>query len=118
MSNRYEYPQVSVVGEVTNELAQLVLLTDTSTTMHLHIEQLAVSVYEPATGGGGKFRLQDENGDVIWTTNADGVKDLTLDFGEEGLKRESVNLQAVVYGAGTKQASVSVLVKGHLQFRS
>ena len=118
MSNRYEYPQINIAGEVTNDTGVLELVAP-DINKYTYIEKLVISVYEPASGG-GKFRLQDSDGNPIYTINADGVRDIPLDFGEEGLKvSDSVDmgLVAIVYGAQIKQASVSVALTGHSAFK-
>lgn len=118
MSNRYEYPQVNCVGEVTNDSANLDLVAVQGSTMYIYIENINFSVYEAAIGTGGKFRLQDTLGNIIYSVNTDSVKDIPLNFGEEGIKiGPGVGIQAIVYGAGVTQASVSVALSGHLSFR-
>lgn len=118
MSERYEYPQVSASGVVNNETASLDLVTNPGSAMFVYIEQLTMSVFIAASGSGGIAEIKDTNGGVIYTINTDGVKDINLEFGEEGLKvGPGVGIQLVVSGAQTKQASVSAALTGHLAFR-
>lgn len=119
MSNRYEYSQVNASAQVTNESASADIITNPGSAVYICIERVVFSVYEAAVGGGGICELKDTNGNVIYTINVDGVKDVTLDFGDDGLKKgPGVGLQAALSGASVKQASVSVAVSGHLTFRA
>lgn len=118
MSSRYEYGQVSVAEDVSNSEASVDLVSDPGDTVYLYLEKLNISVYRAATGGGGIIRVQDTDGGVIWTASADGVKDILLDWGTEGLKLgPGLGLQVIVANAQGEQASASVGVKGHLAFR-
>ena len=119
MSNRYEYKQVNASAQVTNEAAAADLITNPGSVTYICVERVVFSVYEAAIGGGGICELKDTDGNVIYTINADGVKDVTFDFGDEGLKKgPNVGLKAQVSGAATKQASVSIAVSGHTSFRA
>lgn len=121
MTRRYEATQLHNYGEVTNDdaMLELVAASTVGSGHYLYIEKLYCSIYEPAIGSGGIFRIRDTTGALIHTTNADGVKDLPFDFGEYGmrLKTDNVGLQVVVSGGQTKQASVSVMFKGHVDNR-
>jgi hypothetical protein len=119
-SNRYEYPQVSSYGQVTNDSNALELVSSPGTTLILYIERITISVFEAAVGGGGILEIKElDSGDVIYTINVDGIKDLTLDWGQEGMQLAVSNgVQVVVSGAQTKQASVSLAFKGHKSFRA
>lgn len=118
MSNRYEYPQVNVAGQVTNTDASLDLVTNPGTDMFVCIERLSLSVFVAASGGGGIAEVRDTDGNIIKTINVDGVKDISFDWGDEGLKiGPNVGIQVSVSGGQTKQASVSIGLAGHLSFR-
>ena len=119
MSNRYEYAQVNAAGIVNNDEAGAVdLVENPGTGQYIYIEKLTVSVYEAAEGGGGIVEILDTGGGVVWRVNADGIKDVALTFGEEGLRvGPGVGIQATVSGAQTKQASASVSLTGHIGFR-
>jgi hypothetical protein len=118
MSSRYEYPQVSAAVDVSNAAGSQDLVSDQGDAVYLYVEKLNISVYRAATGGGGIVRVQDSDGNTVWTSSADGVKDLVLDWGTEGLRLgPGVGLQAIVANAQGEQASASVGVKGHLAFR-
>lgn len=118
MSNRIEYPQVSSSGVATNDDASLDLVSNPGTTMFVNITRINISVYEAAAGGGGVAEIKDTDGNIIYKINADGVKDISLNYGYEGLKKgPNVGVQVVVSGAQTKQASVSVAIMAHLSFR-
>lgn len=83
---------------------------------YLYLEKGKISVYKAAEGSGGILELADTNGGVFDRINVDGVKDILLDYGTEGLKVSTdtdIGIQALVTGA-TTQASVSVALIGHL----
>ena len=121
MTRQHEATQIHNYGEVTNDSAslELVAAAPIGSGHYLYIEKLHFSVYEPAIGSGGIFEIKDTSGNVIYTINADGVKDLNFDYGENGIKLKTANvgLQIVVSGGQTKQASVSVMFKGHIDNR-
>lgn len=117
MSNKYDYPQVNEVGEVTNDDASLEIVEAPGEGLYLFIERLNISVYEPGQSG-AMLRIQDTNGESKYTINAEGVKDISLDFGDEGYRLDAnVGLQVVAYGSQGEQASVSVALSGHLSFQ-
>lgn len=121
MSKQHEFTQIHAYGEVTNDDASLELVTAAQVAgdHYLYIEKLHLSVYEPAIGSGGIVRVRDTLGNPVCTINVDGVKDFSLDFGEYGLRLANANvgLQVVVSGGQTKQASVSVILKAHIDNR-
>lgn len=115
------YLQENAVGTVEEAAASLQLipvlhgLRQTPYEQYLYIEKISFSVHKAAIGGAGVCTVQTNEGAVVWTINADGVKDFTIDWGEEGVKvgtEMDPGLQAVVSGAGT-QASVSVGITAH-----
>jgi len=116
MSNRAQFTQAYGYGEVTNAAADIELLAAPTGNVYLYIEKLTVSVYEAAIGEGGICQIIDTNGKVFKTINTDGVKDVNFDWGNYGIRLDDTNigLRAVVSGAQTKQASVSITMKGHL----
>ena len=117
MSNKFMYPQVSAYGEVTNVAASNQVIA-ARTDMYLSVERITFSIYEQAEGGGGLFRIQGTEGTVVYTSDADTVKDLPIDFGPEGVELPiSEGLEIIVYGAQTKQASVSIAVTAHRSFK-
>lgn len=119
MSSRYQYPQVNETGEVTNSSASLDLVPNPGTALYVNIERVVLSVYKAAAGGGGIVRLQDTDGVVLYTVNADGAKDVTLDFGDEGLQLgPNKGVQLITSGAASEQASASCVLSGHLTFRA
>ena len=118
MSSRYEYPQVNATGEVSNDAGSLDLVSNPGSVLYLYLDRLNISVFRAASGGGGYVRVQDTDGSHVWTVNADGVKDVSLNWGDEGLKLgPGVGLQVVTAGAQSDQASASVSVAAHLAFR-
>lgn len=111
------YPQANAYGTVENADAsnQLIAAKDN---MYLCIEHITLSVYEQAEGGGGLFRIQGTDGTIVYISDADTVKDLPIPFGPEGVELPiGEGLEVIVYGAQTKQASVSIAVTAHRSFR-
>jgi len=115
------YEQENAIGIVEEDNASLELIPtthgprQTPYDLYLYIEKITFSVYKAAIGGGGICNIQTDEGDVVWTINVDGIKDFTVDWGEEGVKVGTdmdPGLQAVVSGADT-QASVSVGITAH-----
>jgi hypothetical protein len=77
------------------------------------MERLVISVFTPAQGG-GNLELIDSDGNVKWRTNADSVKDLDLNFGEQGIYiGQNTGLKAAVSGSQIENAGVSVIFIGH-----
>lgn len=113
----YLKPQMSATVIVDNDNASKDLVTEPAPLNtggnHLYMERLMVSVYEPSQGN-GILELRDSSGNVKWRTNTDGVKDLNLNFGEQGLYiGQNTGLKAVVSSSSSEQASVSVIFMGH-----
>lgn len=118
MSNKYKYQQISATGQVTNAEASLEIVSNPGSDIYLSIEKVNFSVFEAAIGGGGICELKDTDGNVLYTFNVDGVKDIPLDWGDEGLEiGPGKGLQFVVSGADTKQASVSIAIHAHISFQ-
>jgi len=118
MSDRYEYPQVNGYANLTNEAASADLISNPGTGIYLYLERGNLSVHKMAADIGGKCELKDTNGNVIFTIDTDSLRDVPLNFGDEGIKLgPEVGLQAVVSGGGIEQASVAVALSGHLAFR-
>ena len=122
MAVKHRYNNLYAYGEVTNDAANLQLVADATVDgdHYLYIEKLVCSVFKAGIGSGGILRIQDSDGTVVHTFNVDGVKDLpALDFGEHGWRLPTINkgLQAIVMGAGQEQASVSIMLKAHLDNR-
>lgn len=118
MSSKYQYPQLNIVGDVDNEDGNIDLVAVQPSDLYIFIEKLTFSVYDKALDSGGKFRVQDTLGNYIYTVNADATKDISLNFGNEGLRiGPGVGIQAIVYGANVTNASVSVALIGHLSFQ-
>ena len=114
-------PQLTANVIVDNETASQDLITEPTIVNtggnYLYMERLIVSVYSPSHGG-GMLELKDSTGDVKWRTNVDGVKDLNLDFGEQGLYiGQNTGLKAVVSGSQGENAGVSVIFLGHTSNR-
>jgi len=122
MSDKYEYPQINGVGEVTEDAASLDLILakhgprKVSYDLYLYVERIHFSVYKAAIGGAGICELKTiDGGDVVYTINVDDIKEVDIDWGDEGVKvsdTKDCGLQAVVSGGDT-QASVSVGIAAH-----
>lgn len=118
MSNKYKYQQISATGQVTNDAASLEVVSNPGSELYLSLESINFSVFAAAIGGGGICELKDTDGDVIYTFNVDGIKDIPLKFGDEGLEiGPNKGLQFVVSGADNKQASVSIAIHAHTSFQ-
>lgn len=110
------YVQLANVAVITHDDASVDIIPNPEQGLYLYVEKAIISVYEAAIGGGGILELLDTDGDPFYRLNVDGVKDLLLDFGAEGVKVGSVinlGLQAMLSGADT-QASVSLAITAHL----
>jgi hypothetical protein len=116
MTSKAQFTQVYGYGNVTNDAASLDIVAAPGNGLHIYIEKLYLNVYEPAIGSGGICKLIDTNGVEYFPVNVDGVKEISFDFGNYGwrIPTANVGLQLVVSDANTKQASVSVILKGHL----
>lgn len=114
-----DYKYINVYGKVTNESPVFDIISESTVgNMYLYIDRVNFSVYEAAQGGGGICQLKDTDGNVIYTFNTDGVKDIFLELNINGLSlNQSKGLSFIVLGAQKKQASVSIMFSGHLRFR-
>ncbi len=121
MSSKYDYSQVVNTGIVDNTDASLNLVssTDVHSDRYLYIEDIDISVVEAAAGGDGILEIKEEDdGEIIYTLNVDGVKDIHLKFGDDGKQLTlGKGVQFVVSGASLKQARVSVLLVGHYSYK-
>ena len=114
--NKNGHPWYTGVGTVSEDNASLELVAAAVTNLYRYVEKLTFSVSKAAIGGGGILEIRDTDGIIFWTINVDAVKDIPLDWGEEGVKvgtLKNLGLEAVLSGAGT-QATVSIGVTGHL----
>jgi len=119
MSTKYKYPQVEIFASIDNDAASVDLMDAPGETQYNHIEKLMVNIHQAAKGGGGKLRFQDDRGTVIGPViDVNGIKDFTLDFGEDpGLKvGPNLAIQAVTYGAAIEQAKLYLNGVGHTSF--
>jgi len=119
MSDRYLYPQVIAYAHLDNEDPELTIVEgsdDGITTQWLRVENMALSVDEAAKGGGGKLRIYGEGStaSTFWEFDVNGVKDITLNFGQEGIPYPfKSDVKAILYGAQEEQASVYFGFYGH-----
>ena len=119
MSTKYTYPQVEISASIDNENPSADLMDAPGDTQYNHIEKLVVNIHQAAKGGGGKLRLQDSRGTILGPIiDVNGIKDFTLDFGEDpGLNAgDNLAIQAIVYGAQTEQAKLYLTGNGHTSF--
>lgn len=116
MTNRLTHTQVYGSGNVTNDAASLDIVDAPGADLYLYIENLYLNVYESSIGTSGIVKLVDTDGNEFFTTNVSGIKEVPFDFGDPGYRipTSNVGLQLVVSDAQTKQGSVSVILKGHL----
>lgn len=116
-----EYLQHNATGVVSEESASLQIIPAThglkgdKYDLYLYVEKIHFSVYKAAIGGGGICTIQTNDADHVWTIDVDGIKDVVVDWENEGVKVSDVKdpgLQAVLSGADT-QASVSIGIVAH-----
>lgn len=121
MTFAHEYLQLNATGIVDEDNASLQIIPAThglagsKYDLYLYVEKIVFSVYKAAVGGAGICTIQSNEADIIWTINVDGIKDVTIDWEDEGVKVgtvKDIGLQAVLSGADT-QASVSIGVTAH-----
>jgi len=121
MTFRGEYLQHNATGIVSEDEASLQIIPvkhgirEHPYGLYLYIEKIHFSVFKAAIGGNGICTMQSNLGDVVWTINVDGVKDITVSWEDEGIKVSDIKdpgLQAVLSGADT-QASVSIGITAH-----
>src|SRR3990167_2267762 len=118
MSNRHEYSQFDGSGELSDEAGSVDIVANPGSVTYLNIERGSISISKAASGGGGYIRIQDTLGTKIYEVNADGVKDFSFDWGDEGKQvGPGVGIQVVTAGAQTSQASAAVAFTGHRTFR-
>lgn len=122
--SKYGYPEVRVYGQLTNDSAVVDIIagsesylsgsTTQATMQYLCVEKLTYSVHKPAKDGGGKWRFQDAEGNYFWETDVNGVKEISLDFGEDGMPWPfDTRIQTIVHGAAGDQASLWFSLVGH-----
>jgi len=128
--SKYGYPEVRVYGQLTNDNAVIDIIAGTvniptgstsysNTMQYLCVEKLTYSIYKPAKGGGGKWRFQDQDGNTFWETDVNGVKEISLSFGEEGIPWPfESRIQSIVHGAAGEQASLWFGLEGHTDSES
>jgi hypothetical protein len=118
MSQRYLYPQIIAWGLLTNDSPELTIVLgsdDEITYQYLRVERINFSIYQAAKGGGGKLRFQDQDGSIFWEADVNGVKDISMDFGQEGMPwRFKEDIKALVCNAITEQAKLWLHVEGHI----
>ena len=109
------YPRFHGYGKANHSSASLELLEASQADLYVWVDTLNISVYGAAEGA-GICEIKDTKGKTVYVTSTEGVKDLSLDFGE-GLKvDQGVGLLAAVSG-GAIQGSVFVVVTGHYSGR-
>ena len=118
MSDKYQYQQINLAGDVTNDVASLDLMTSPGSVTYVNIERAVISVYKAAAGG--IVRLQDTNGNNIFTVSASAVGVFSMNWGDEGLQKgPNVGIQAITAeSTGTEQAYASVAISGHKTFKA
>ena len=126
-TNKYGCRNILAYGHLTNDTPELTIVTGTTnipsgstswsdTVQYLRVTNLNYSIYQPAKGGGGKVRFQDQAGNERWHFDVNGVKEISQDFGEEGVPWEfEQDIKAIVYGAADEQAKLWISVTGHIE---
>jgi len=84
-----------------------------SDNLYFRVKELHMSVYE-ASAEGGILEILTTEGELVWKTYVDVKKDLSVPFGNNGVKvGQNTGIQAILSGA-TTQASVSLCVIAQL----
>lgn len=128
MSEKYLYPKVLAYGELTNDNPEMTIVRESTTILpaevyvqYLRVDNISLSVYQAAKGGGGKLRFFDQatTQSSLWEIDVNGVKDINLPFGEEGVPWPfERDIKAILHGAGVEQARVWLSVEGHIDTNS
>jgi len=108
------YTQLNGYAFVDDDNASARVIETKDLNLYFYVEKIVVSVYKAAEGSGGILEFADAVGTVFYRTNVDGVRDLPLDFGMEGIKVGKTSGIHVLLSGADKQASVAVLMTGHL----
>jgi len=119
MSNSYQYPQLNYDGIIDNDTNAAIDIFETlGTTQKIYIERGSLSVFKAAVGGGGHLEIMDTAGEVYFSSDVDEVKNIPINWGDEGRQiAEGEGVQVVLSGAATEQASVHVALTGHYRVR-
>lgn len=113
MAGKTWHTQINAHAIVTDDDASADLFEANSDGQYLYLDNAIISVYKASDGAGGILEFLDTDGVVIHRMNADGVKDVFMPIGNEGLRiGQNTGIQILVSGADM-QASVSVIATGH-----
>ena len=103
--------------DLTNAIASDDLITSSGADEVIVMEQVNISVYKAAEGGGGEVQIVDTAGSVLLRVDADSVKDIpTKDYGTGFRIAAGNGVQARAVGAGIVEASASVQITGYQSF--
>jgi hypothetical protein len=121
MSKETDYPQVIRTGYVDDENGMFEVVEKSECeSWHYYVEQLIVSITEPASGGDvGVVRFKEGTGDDWFEFNAHETGVYTFDLGSDGYKiaaKDSCGFQMICANAEEKQAKAWVLFRGHKRF--
>ena len=108
-------PEMTIVSETTNLPSGSTSYSDTL--QYLRVQNLNLTVYQAAKGGGGKLKIFDQasTNTQYWIFDVNGVKDIPLSFGEVGIAWAfERNIKLVLYGAAVEQAKVCVGLTGYI----
>ena len=126
-TNKWGCRNIIAYGQLTNSTPELTIVTGSTniptgstsysdTLQYLRVTNLNYSIYQAAKGGGGKVRVQDQAGNERWHFDVNGVKEISYDFGEEGMPWEfERDIKFVLYGAADEQAKLWISVNGHIE---
>lgn len=106
--------EITVSAKLTDSEISANMAPDATDEMYMYVDRIELSIFKAASSLDGILEVLDSNGDWVWTFNVGAVKDVTREFGNDGLRvGRSTGLQALLSGAST-QASVSLAVVYHL----
>lgn len=112
----YQFEEFYASKHLTNDDPQVIIKEDPGSTRYLVIDNITLSVHEPAMGGGGKLKLTTVgSGEDVWEFDVNGIKDISFPIGWKELPSNE-GLVGILYGAGVAQAEVWISVSGYIAY--
>jgi len=111
---RPSYTQLNGYAFVDDNNASARVIETKDESLYVYIEKIIISIYKAAEGSGGILEFMDAVGNTFYRTNVDGVRDLSLDFGIEGIKISKTSGIHVLLSGADVQASASIMITGHI----
>lgn len=111
MKGQWTSVHFSVELSNATPVLDIVSADDMDSEKWLFIRGGIICVTSPAQGGGGRLQIRSTDGDdILLDMDVNAIKETPLYYGDPGLRLSTrgAGLQALVYGAGTAQATVFV----------